>query len=119
MKEVEKKVRLKLEEQGMKFNAFCEKVGMSEVAMRKIFQRNNCKVDDLIKISEALSVPVSYFFDETPMPNYVSVKNMDECMKEVDFLRMQIKYMQDVIDAKDELLQNYRSQVNNKTSKAS
>ena len=62
MKEFEKKVRFKIEELGLKFNTFCGKVGMSDVAMRKIFQRNDCKVEDLIRISEVLNVPVISWF---------------------------------------------------------
>ena len=44
---IETRVRLRLDETGMMFKTFCDRIEMSDVAVRKIFKRNDCRISDL------------------------------------------------------------------------
>lgn len=102
MESLETKVRLRLEELGMKFHVFCSKVGMSDVAMRKVFQRNDCKVEDLKRMASALGVTASFLIDEVPA--IADPINKNDCTKEMELMRMKVEYLEQIVGLKDELL---------------
>lgn len=43
----------------------CQRIEMTENGLAAAFKNNTLKVETLVKISQVLGVPVSYFFDET------------------------------------------------------
>ena len=56
MTEFEKKIKSKFAENGIEtVLQFCEKIGITDVAMRGIFKREDCKVSLLKKMCEVLS----------------------------------------------------------------
>jgi hypothetical protein len=100
---IETRVRLKLDEIGMKFGTFCEKVGITPVAMRNIFQRNDCKVEDIKKMASALNVSVFYLIGE-PESSPQSDLLIDSVRKENDFLKTEIQYLKEIIKLKDSII---------------
>ena len=45
---------------------FCECVGLTDVSLRRIIERNSTKTETLEKIAQILNVPIGYFFGEQP-----------------------------------------------------
>ena len=101
---IETRVRLRLDELGMKFGTFCDRVNISTVAMRNIFARDDCKVEDLKKMAEVLGVSISFLLGEGGDQTYNPDSKEDPNM-EIQFLRTEIEYLKEIIKLKDELLQ--------------
>lgn len=55
-----------LKKKKMSQKDFCEQVGLTDVSLRRIIERNSTKTETLEKIAEVLNVPIGYFFGEQP-----------------------------------------------------
>ncbi len=81
------KVRLLLRQQHKKLIDLCQYVGMSDVGMRKVFERDTCNIDTLIKMSEYFGVPINHFLPKSGVKQDFD-KDKD---KEIEYLKGQIK----------------------------
>ncbi len=79
------KVRLLLRQKHKKLVDLCQYVGMSDVGMRKVFERDTCNIDTLIKMSEYFGVSVNHF-----LPKNAVAQDFDKD-REIEFLKGQIK----------------------------
>ncbi len=80
------KVRLLLKSQGKVFNSLCEYIGMTDTGVRKMFNRDNCNIDVLTKLSEFFEVPVTYF-----LPEEKTTPNINKYEEEINYLRGKVE----------------------------
>ncbi len=64
----------------------CEYVGITDAGLRKIFERDNCSVSILLKISEYFGVNINYL-----LPQYIVEPHESSKDREIEFLKGQIK----------------------------
>ncbi|MBW6490977.1 MAG: hypothetical protein K0B15_07250 [Lentimicrobium sp.] len=103
---IETRVRLRLEEIGMMFKVFCEKIDMSDVAVRGIFKRNDCRLSDLKKMANVLGVSTSYLLGESDEPQKLAVQEENQLKKEVSYLKTEIVYLKEIIRLRDSIEKN-------------
>lgn len=95
---------------------FCERVGLTDVSLRRIIERNSTKTETLERIAEVLNVPISYFFGEQPgliiSGEHNQVHNgqgnqimMTPEQKEIEHLRELLTEKDKVVDEKERLIQ--------------
>lgn len=95
---------------------FCERVGLTDVSLRRIIERNSTKTETLEKIAESLNVPIGYFFGEqsgiviSGVHNQVHNGQGDQIMmtpeqKEIEHLRAIIEAKDKIIEEKERLIQ--------------
>ncbi len=80
------RVRGLLRSQHKKMGVMCQYVGMTAPGMHKAFERNSCKINVLLKMSEFFNVPVSYFLPEDKRAQEESEKD-----REIQYLKGQLK----------------------------
>ncbi len=80
------KVRSLLRSQHRKLGTLCQHVGMTTAGMHRVFERDSCKINVLIKMSEFFNVPVSYFLPEDKHAMQESEKD-----REIQYLKGQLK----------------------------
>ncbi len=80
------KVRGLLRGQHKKMGTLCQYVGMTEPGMHKVFNRDSCKIDVLLKMSDFFNVPISYF-----LPEDKHAKEESEKDREIQYLKGQVK----------------------------
>ncbi len=80
------KVRGLLRSQHKKMGALCKYVGMTGPGMHRVFERESCKIDVLLKMSEFFNVPINYF-----LPEDKHVQEETEKDREIQYLRGQVK----------------------------
>ncbi len=79
------KVRVLLCQHHKKLSDLCQYVGITEAGMRKVFGRDTCNIDTLIKIAEYFSVPINHFLPQNGVAQDFSKD------KEIEYLKGQIK----------------------------
>ena len=96
-------IKLELEKRGISVKDFCRQINLTEQGFYQMIRNESMKVDVLERISNALNVPVSYWFDaadyvpdETaaivslPVPEnaegFVSAKHIDAVTTELNKL---------------------------------
>jgi len=57
------KIKSELENRGMSVKDFCRKINLTEQGFYQMIRNESMKIDVLERISEALGVSVSYWFD--------------------------------------------------------
>ncbi len=90
-----------------------EMIGMTKTGLHNLIKNEDTKLSTLKKISEALGVPMSYWFSEqggNVNGNSVQVANghfnrQSITAKEADYLREKIKDLERIIKEKDEIIQ--------------
>ncbi len=80
------KVRSLLRSQHKKMGALCEYIGMTAPGLHNVFDRDTCKINVLLKMSEYFNVPVNYF-----LPEDMYAKEESEKDREIEFLKGQLK----------------------------
>lgn len=65
VKQVNDKIRNILRVKSITVKEFCKKIGITENGFSKAIKNNSLRVETIIKISEVLDVPVSYFFTDS------------------------------------------------------
>ncbi len=80
------KVRGLLRSQHKKMGDMCKYVGMTGPGMHRVFERESCKIDVLLKMSEYFNVPINYFLPEDKRSQEESGKD-----REIHYLRGQVK----------------------------
>ena len=68
------KIKIELENRGISVKDFCRQIDLTEQGFYQMIRNESMKVDVLERISEALSVSMSYWFDTN---DYAPVKNAD------------------------------------------
>ena len=58
-------IKLELEKRGISVKDFCRQIKLTEQGLYQMIRNESMKVDVLERISNALNVPVSYWFDAT------------------------------------------------------
>ena len=58
-------IRSMIDQRGFRLKAFCEKIGITPQGLEPAIVKETLPVRVLKKMSEALNVPVSFFFNET------------------------------------------------------
>ena len=56
-------IKLELEKRGISVKDFCRQINLTEQGFYQMIRNESMKVDVLERISNALNVPVSYWFD--------------------------------------------------------
>lgn len=64
MKNLESKIKKKLSERSMTIQRLATESGIAEPTIYSIFNRDDAKISQLIKISEALNTSLNYFLEE-------------------------------------------------------
>ncbi len=80
------KVKSLLRSQHKKMGDMCQFVGMTAPGMHKVFDRDSCKINILLKMSEYFNVPMNYFLPEDKRALEESEKD-----REIQYLRGQLK----------------------------
>jgi transcriptional regulator with XRE-family HTH domain len=57
------RIKIELETRGITVKDFCKQINLTEQGLYQMIRNESMKVDVLERISEALKVPVSYWFD--------------------------------------------------------
>ena len=57
------RIKLELEERGISVKSFCRKINLTEQGFYQMIRNESMKIDVLERISEALGVSMSYWFD--------------------------------------------------------
>ncbi len=94
---IESVVRGAIAQKGMTFKHFSQEVGLSDVAIRNIFKRNDCKLSDLIKMGKALGVNVCHLM----CGEEIATKGYSD---QAEALRAEIGYLKEIVRLKDELI---------------
>jgi len=113
------KIKILLESKKITVKKLAEKIGISEIGLHKMMNNQSMRIDVIEKIAEFLEVPVSYFFEENPVPcektkthnviqngnginNNMSItlKNneIDKLKTENEFLKKQVKDKEEIIE---------------------
>lgn len=92
--------------------------GLSDVTISKILNGADAKISSIERISEALKVPVGYFFDDSPVSQVNSGKsnvmvgrdnnghiNMAECQDKLEDALLEIEHLKELIDGKNKLIE--------------
>ena len=74
-------IRFELEKRGIFVKDFCRQINLTEQGFYQMIRNESMKIDVLERISEALDVPVSYWFDEK---DYIPVENTDTSQIKVE-----------------------------------
>lgn len=100
-----------------------EHIGMSEQNMHRCIRVNQIQAHQLEIIAKFFNVPVGYFFDDEASPvsqNTASVKGnnnvlvggnnntihkLNECEREVEVLRVEVKHLTTQVEEKERLIQ--------------
>ncbi len=80
------KVKRLLRSQHKKMGDMCKYVGMTAPGMHKAFERDSCKINVLLKMSEYFNVPINYFLPEDKRAQEESEKD-----REIQYLKGQLK----------------------------
>ncbi len=80
------KVRSLLRSQHKKMGAMCQYVGMTAPGMHRVFERDSCKINVLLKMSEYFNVPINYFLPEDKRAQEETEKD-----REIQYLKGQLK----------------------------
>ncbi len=80
------KVKSLLRSQHKKMGDMCKYVGMTAPGMHKAFERDSCKINVLLKMSEYFNVPINYFLPEDKRSQEETEKD-----REIQYLRGQVK----------------------------
>ncbi len=80
------KVRSLLRSQHKKMGTLCQYIGMTAPGLHNVFDRDTCKINVLLKMSEYFNVPVNYF-----LPEDIHAKEESEKDREIEFLKGQLK----------------------------
>ncbi len=80
------KVRSLLRSQHKKMGDLCRHVGITEPGMHRVFDRDSCKINVLLKMADFFNVPVAYFLPEDKRAQEESEKD-----REIQYLKGQLK----------------------------
>ncbi|MEQ3162704.1 helix-turn-helix transcriptional regulator [Parabacteroides goldsteinii] len=98
-----------LKKKKMSQKDFCEQVGLTDVSLRRIIERNSTKTETLEKIAEVLNVPIGYFFGEqsgiviSGEHNQVHNGLGNQIMTTPE--QREIEHLRAIIDAKDKIIE--------------
>lgn len=81
----------------MTFKVLCERVGISDVALRKALKRNDCKLSDFVKISEVLG------FSICEITGHEHENKMPLTTETWESMKAEIGYLKEIVRLKDEL----------------
>lgn len=96
METIESMIKKQLYLHQMSMKDFCAQIDISEVALRNIFKRNDCKVSLLKKIGEVFNVPLcGIICDETNSEN--------EYTEEILRLKTEIGYLKEINELKSKI----------------
>lgn len=107
-----------LKKKKMSQKDFCEQVGLTDVSLRRIIERNSTKTETLEKIAEVLNVPIGYFFGEQPgivisgEHNQVHNGQGNQIMSSQE---MEIEHLRELLAEKERLIQVLLSSKNPNT----
>lgn len=92
--------------------------GLSDVTISKILNGADAKISSIERISEALKVPVGYFFDDSPVSQVNSGKSnvmvgrdnngqisVSECQDRLEDALLEIEHLKELIDGKNKLIE--------------
>lgn len=88
MRTIEETIRVKLLRDGTSINDFCEEIGISDVALRSIFQRNDMKLSLAVKVCKALNIEILELIDPEERKQVIGYDRLIEGIaREVDHKR--------------------------------
>jgi len=95
MKTIEEYVKNQMVKKKISQGDFCEKIGISDVALRKLYKRNDCKLSTAAKIAEVLKVDVCEIVKLNDEKNeMIGEKKLIEAME------AEISYLKHIIELK-------------------
>lgn len=102
---IESVVRGAISKKGMTFKHFCQEVGLSDVALRAIFKRNDAKISDLRRMGDVLDLNMcSVLCGE--------IGTVDGYSVEVKQLRAEIGYLKEIVRLKEEIIRQQHESSN-------
>jgi transcriptional regulator with XRE-family HTH domain len=88
MRTIEETIRVKLLKEGISINDFCEEIGISGVALRSIFQRNDMKLSLAVKVCKTLNIEILDLIDPEERKQVIGYDRLIEGIaREVDYKR--------------------------------
>jgi DNA-binding Xre family transcriptional regulator len=87
-------VRINLVLKKMSINTFCDEIGISDVALRKLFSRNDCKISMAVKMCQLLEIDIKELI-QSYYPNEKSIgeeKLITAMQSEIDYLKSLLTY---------------------------
>lgn len=99
--------------------------GLSDVTISKILNGADAKISSIERISEALKVPVGYFFDDSPVTQVNLGKSnvtvgrdnngqisVSECQDRLEDALLEIEHLKELIDGKNKLIEEKERLIN-------
>jgi len=106
------KIKKLSENKSFAIKDLAKKIKISEAGLHQMIRKESMKIDILEKISEALNVPVSYFFNESDGKGNITINNVANGKQnnvsilnnENENLRKENKLLKDKIKDKEEII---------------
>lgn len=86
------KLKSEIDKHELKFNDFAKEIGLSGMGLRKMIRFQSLRVDVLIRISEKLNIPITYWFDDDAKPydeEKENLKKKNEHLEKVNITLME------------------------------
>lgn len=117
------KIKMLAEEKNVDAVWISKKLGKSKQAIYDIYDKEDVNTSILKSLAQVFNVPVGYFFDDEASPvsqNTASVKGnnnvlvggnnntihkLNECEREVEVLRVEVKHLTTQVEEKERLIQ--------------
>lgn len=103
--------------------ALAKKCNVTRVTIDNLLSGADVKVSTVEAVARAYDVPVGYFFDEEPVlsghsahvkgnnnvlvggSNHGTINKLNECEREVEILRVEVKHLTSQVEEKERLIQ--------------
>jgi len=102
MNNIALEIRKLLAEKSMSIEKLAKEIGWSRTGLHKAMMNNSFKLDTLEKISEAMEVDITYFFnDQKSEPSHKQKAIIEELNKKIASLESQLKDKAELIESKN------------------